>query len=313
MLRVSEIHWRGWGLANNQPKEGIVMRLTIRNWGITANSREEPNAVARGKRRNAVNGIDSRMALGVLAVVSCLVARTSANANPESDRGGSVRQNPSLELRRQPSAPGSEEWLLSLSSAHDEESVRAWIDKWPDSVVVGGSIGNVPFLLVAERSPSGLVREARALGSHYFAGEFHPANRGDFRNEFFATQLDAFRRGNSPPPGNVARGIDSLRELAHGGLNEESKQAVDLVLAAIVGTSAESNSIDSYVRCLRAACRQNGGCWAEMSSFGGCHACPNDPFRVKLYSYILYTIDAEICFVGEILDPIRPEDVDEAQ
>lgn len=211
----------------------------------------------------------------------------------------------SVSCRRVRSEAAQEEWTVRLTSGSGA-GINAWITATADTVVVSGYVEKTQFLYVARMIAPGVVEESRSFGEARFSGEFNLANPTGSRNFLWAKRLGQFRDSvTGQPAWDTAIGsVAGLPELLANANNSASVGALGKLVATAIGASPTVQSIESYVGCLKDACRYNGGCWDVY-----CHRCPRDPIGSAIFSWLLYTLDAEVCWFSEIVNPFR-KDVD---
>jgi len=90
----------------------------------------------------------------------------------------------------------------------------------------------------------------------------------------------------------------TLQEVLENSSYPGSIGRVSKIAIGAIGASPEPMSLTSYNECLHTACGNDGGCWSST----GCRACAGGGVILE---FIAYTIDAEICFFQEIVNPFR--------
>lgn len=210
-------------------------------------------------------------------------------------------QSARLLVQRVESDSIQESWKVAFESGGEVFASHVIVSE--NSLSVSGSLGRTSFRYSSAYLDD-VIFVSRSFGEVHVSAELYLADRSDPRNEVAAKRLRAYEQALSENPAWAT--VSGSMRIAMADLAERSGHSdiIGRVVQLAIGpaeSSADTRSIQSYMGCLKDACRHDGGCWGG----GGCHGCAGDSFFVQLAAFALYQLDAEICFVQHILSPIK--------
>lgn len=194
-------------------------------------------------------------------------------------------------------------WLVRFES-ESGETVVAHVIVSTGHVSASGTADGTTFHYSAAFRENDAMFLSRSFGDLHVAAKFNLANLDDPRNELAANQLREYQTALTKHPAwdTVVSGMsNTVSDMLETSSHFDFVGRVVALAIGSVGSSAGTRSIESYMKCLRNACEFDGGCWSGT----GCHGCAGDPTSTQLFAFMLYQIDAEICFLREIVNPIQ--------
>lgn len=217
----------------------------------------------------------------------------------ESESDGQSRRFFCQRLR---SDLAQDSWLIRLDSG-SIEVFSAHVIVSAGQASVSGVVSGTPFHYFAALRENDMAFLSRSFGNVHVSVVFDLANREEPRNMLAAQHLQRHKLALANHPANVmlANMSNAVSEMLERSGHPESIGQVTAVALNAPGAPVAPLSIKSYMECLESACRYNGGCWYPS----GCNSCPGDPLWTVFLASTLYGIDAEICFVRHILNPIK--------